>query len=654
MANDSDNKRFKRPIQGTRRTYIASQYPIWIKNNRLRASEITRLRHAASRLDYNPLISVLVPVYNPEREWLKRALDSVLAQVYPHWELCICDDGSTARHVRRVLSGYERLDDRIKVSYQERNGGISAASNVALSAASGEFVVLLDHDDQLTPDALFEVVKLLQERPETDFVYSDEDIVDEVGKPIMPHFKPDWSPDLLTSYNYITHLAACRRQLVEDVGGFREGFEGSQDYDLFLRLSEKTDKIHHIPKILYHWWRVPGSDGSKAHPHERSRKALSDALERRGIAGTIEDGIHRHRFNVSREIVDNPKISIIVPTKNNVALLKRCVESIEKESTYGNYEVLIVDNDSSDPDTLKYLNATSHRVLPFREEFNYSRINNFAVSHAGGEYVLFLNDDTEVVSPGWLEAMLQHAQRPEVGAVGAKLLYPDGRVQHAGVLVGVGSSWIPGVATHSHLFHAAESRGYFDAVEVIRNYSAVTAACMMVRKATFDEIGGFDEENLPVLFNDVDLCLRIRQLGYLVVYTPLAELYHHESASRGHFSQSPAEFMYMRERWGEILDNDPYYNPNLSLGSGDFDLRADGLRPRVLRTRDHERDDAEDSANHPFNMSNPEAREHSENRQADARNTRRAGLITLSREQMEGPALPDDFYRKLRLGGAPG
>lgn len=651
MASDSDNTRFKRPIQSVRRSYMASQYPIWFNNNRLRASDITRLRAEVSSFGYKPLISILMPVFNPEQEWLKRALDSVLAQVYPHWELCVCDDGSDERHVRRILSGYSRLDDRIKISHQERNIGISEASNVALSQATGEFVVLLDHDDQLTPDALLEVVKFLQEHPEADFIYSDEDRLDETGAPLVPHFKPDWSPDLLMSYNYITHLAACRRQLVEDIGGFRKGFEGSQDYDLFLRLAENTGEIHHIPKILYHWWRVPGSTGSKAHPHERSRKALSDVLERQGIKGTVEDSIRRNRFKVSREISGNPKISIVIPTKDNVNLLKRCVESIEQETTYGNYEILIVDNDSSHSETVSYLGSTSHRVLPFREEFNYSRINNFAVSHAEGEYILFLNDDTEVVSPGWLEEMLQQAQRPEVGAVGAKLLYPDGRIQHAGVLVGVGSAWIPGVATHSHLFHSAKSAGYFDAVEVIRNYSAVTAACMMVRKSTFDEVGGFDEENLPVLFNDVDLCLRIRQLGYLVVYTPYAEIHHHESASRGHFNPSPVEFLYMRERWGEVLDNDPYYNSNLSFGSGDFDLRVDRLRPRALSTGEHSQEKAEELLDHPHLMSPAETRQYYEARQAYARYIRRTGLITLSREQMEGPAPPDDFYRKLRIKG---
>ena len=629
MAPDAHKKPLRSKRTAPRivhNSYVAKQYPAWAENNRLRSSDMTRMREAVPDFGYRPLMSILLPAYNSEQEWLERALDSVLSQVYPHWELCVCDDGSTRGHVREILSLYERLDGRIKVSYQERNAGISGASNEALSMAGGEFVVLLDHDDELTPDALFEVVKLLQEHPDADLVYSDEDIVDEAGYPLTPHFKPDWSPDLLMSYNYITHLGVCRRTLVEEVGGFREGFEGSQDYDLFLRLTEKTGKIHHIPKILYHWWRVTGSSGSYSYPHERSHQALVEALTRRGISGSVEKGArHLHRFRIEREIEGEPKVSIIIPTRDNVSLLRDCVRSAEHYAGYRNYEILIVDNNSADPETVEYLSSSPHRVIRFEEEFNYARINNFAVSHAEGEYVLFLNDDTEVITGGWLKEMLGHAQRPEVGAVGARLLFFDGRVQHAGVLVGGGSMWMPGVATHSHLHYPSHSPGYFDAATVTRNYSAVTAACMMLRRSVFEEVGGFDEKNLPVLFNDVDLCLRIRELDYLIVYTPYAQLYHHESASRGHFSGGSGEFLYMRERWGKVLDNDPYYNPNFALYGGDFNLRADALRPRVLK--EDEKEDGLDLPAHPLTMSRDDFQVYNREQERNARNSRNITLV---------------------------
>lgn len=566
-------------VPGVRRFHILEQYPRWVRNNSLRASDLRRMREEAEGFDHKPLISVLVPIHNPLREWISWCVDSVMAQAYPNWELCICDDASTRRHVREMLSRHRRIDPRIKVEHLEKNVGISGASNMALSLASGEFVALMDHDDELTPDALFEAAKLLQTEPDADFIYSDEDIIDEGGNPIAPHFKPGWSPDLLLSYNYITHLNVVRRSLVEEIGGFRAGFEGSQDYDLALRATEKAKGIHHIPKVLYHWRNVAGSVGSKNYPHERSKTAISDALERRGVAGAVED-IKINRFRVRREISGEPKVSIVIPTRDNVSFLSRCVESIEQKTDYRNYEILIVDNDSADGRTLEYLSSTPHRVVPFREPFNYSRINNFAARHTAGEHLLFLNDDTEVATEGWLSAMLEHSQREEVGAVGAKLLFPNGRVQHAGTLVGAGQPFAPSIATHSHLFHPAETPGYLDFVHVIRNYSAVTAACMMVRKEVFEGVGGFDEENLPVYYNDVDLCLRIREKDYLVVYTPFAELLHHESASRE--TPYPTETPYFLERWGETLDRgDPYYNPNFARGDVDHNLRADRLMPRA-------------------------------------------------------------------------
>lgn len=569
-----------------RHSFIEGQYSVWARHDLPRPSDLRGLRHEAESFSYKPLISVVVPVYNPEPRWLEDMLDSVILQVYPNWELCVHDDASTEEHVRGILERYRRVDRRIKVTCGQENAGICEASNAALSNATGEFVALLDHDDELTPDALFEVVRLLQGHPGADLIYSDEDMMDEAGNRFGPRFKPDWSPEMLLALNYVIHLSVYRMSLLGEIGGFRPGFEGSQDYDLVLRFTEKTDKVFHIPKVLYHWKAVRGSVAAdveaKPQTHERTRRALQEALERRGLRGSVEDEFYHSVFRARLEIIGSPLVSVIIPTKDNLALLKSCVESIERHTDYESYEILIVDNDSQDPATLEYLRSLPYRVLSFVEGFNYSRINNFAVSRARGEYVLFLNDDTEIISGGWMGAMLEHAQRPRIGAVGAMLRYPDGRIQHAGVILGAGSPWEPGIATHSHQLYHSNHAGYLGAVRLPRNFSAVTAACMMLPKKVFEEAGGFDEENLAVAYNDLDLCLRLRELGYRIVYTPYAELHHHESASRGP-TLGGAEFRYMRERWGGILDHDPYYNPNFSLADGSYNLRADGLRPRVLR-----------------------------------------------------------------------
>jgi GT2 family glycosyltransferase len=565
---------------------VPDQYPAFVQSNRLRASDLGRLRDEAANLGYRPLVSILMPVSGAEREWLERACDSVLSQVYPRWELCICG-GPTEERAREVLDRYERLDERIKVTYPQGDASASGMLNASLSLARGEFVGVLEGGDELAQDALFEVVKLLQEHPKADLIYSDIDEIDEKGSRFNPYFKPGWSPDLLLSGDYICRLSVYRRSLLEEIGGFREDFDGCQEYDLVLRATERTDEIHHVPKVLYHRRMVAGhiasSDGGKSRVRERTRRALSDALERQGLEGSVEDGLLTDRFRVRFRIKGEPKVSIIIPTRDNASYLKRCLASLERMTAYRNYELLIIDNNSRYLETLEYFDSITHRVIPFREPFNYSRINNFAVSHAEGEYVLLLNDDTEVISGGWLEAMLEPAQRPEVGGVGARLLYPDGRIQHAGVILGVGSPWERGVAMHSHHFYSSDSPGYAGALMTTTNYSAVTAACMLLRKSIFDEVGGFEEENLPIQFNDVDLCLRIRERGYYVVYTPYAELYHHESVTRGHFSGDRTENLYMREHWGEVMDRDPYYNPNFSRAYGDFNLRADLLRPKVAR-----------------------------------------------------------------------
>jgi GT2 family glycosyltransferase len=461
-----------------------------------------------------------------------------------------------------------------------KNKGISEASNQALSLATGELVGFLDHDDELSRDALFEVVKLLNQHPEADIIYSDEDKINPAGRAIEPHFKPDWSPDLFLSYNYISHFSVLRKKLVDQLNGFRKGFEGSQDYDLLLRATEKTDKIFHIPKVLYHWRQIEGSTAAAhkekfSHFHN-SMKALDEALERRKIEGSVEKGINFDQFEsyrVRRKIHGSPMVSIIIPMKDMVSFLQRNLQSMEEKTEYKNYEIIIVDNNSQEKETHHYFEKIRKkkniRILPFKEEFNFSKINNFAASKAKGEHLLFLNNDIQAASRGWLQAMLEHSSRDEVGAVGAKLIFPNNTIQHAGTVLGLG-----GVAGHSHKHFPAESNGYFGALNTIRNYSAVTAACMMTRKKVFEEVGGFDEIHLSVAFNDVDLCLKIREKGYLIVYTPLAALYHYESTSRG-YELNPDEILYMKNRWGKLLFSDPYYNPNLTFDSEDFQIKID-------------------------------------------------------------------------------
>jgi O-antigen biosynthesis protein len=617
----------------TRRSYIEEQYLTLVRNNRLRASDLTRLRGKASNFGYRPLVSVLLPVLAPEPERVEQALDSLLRQIYPTWELCACKNGYTCERVRQVLARYERLDERIKVMDLERNMSRSSSLNTTLSGAEGEFVCLLGHADELAPNALFEVAKLLQEHPSADLIYSDEDSIDGEGNRFGPRFKPDWSPDLLLSADYVSRLSVYRRGLLEELGGFGEGFGGAEDYDLVLRATERTEKIHHIPKVLYH--RRVAEDLSApsegvTHVWDSARRALSEALERRGIEGSVEDGLLPETFRVKRKIVGEPKVSIIMPTKDHAHLLKSCIESIERLTTYRNYEILIIDNDSTEPATLEYLAKTPHRVIPFREEYNYSRINNLGVSQSKGEYVLLLNDDTEVISGEWLEAMLEHAQRPEVGAVGAKLIYPDGRVQHAGVVTGVGHSWMRGVATHAYQFYSSDAPGHMGTLATTTNYNAVTAACTLLRRLVFDEVGGFNEEDLPILYNDVDLCLRIRERGYLVVYTPHAELYHYETMTRKKVD-TPAEVLYMRERWEGKLDADPYYNPHFSRGFGDFNLRADLLRPEILRPN-VERSQEDSGTKSPLTTSPEEFRAFIEAQQRAARDSDSNALIPASED----------------------
>jgi len=549
------------------------QYEVWLAKHRLTPARLAALREETRRLAYRPTISVVVPVYDVAETWLRAAIESVREQAYENWELCLVNDASPAPHVRPVLDEYAALDARIRVAHLRANSGIAGASNHGLRLATGEFVGLLDHDDVLYTDALAEVVRRLDRDPALDVLYSDEDKIELDGRRSSPFFKPDWSPDLLLACNYICHLAVYRRSLLEAVGGFRANFEGSQDYDLVLRVTERTRRIAHIPKVLYGWRRVPASVAAtvaaKPYAYRAGQAAIAEALARRATEAKVAV-FAPGRYHVRYALRGNPTISIVIPMRDRADLTRQCVASIESKSTYKKIELLVIDNGSVEEASRRLLDelALRHRVVRYDRPFNYSAINNFGVARATGDYLLFLNNDTEVETPDWLQAMLEHSQRHEVAAVGAKLLYPNRRIQHAGVFL-MGTELA--VAGHAFKHLPENTEAWFALAQVAREVSAVTAACMMVRRQVFEEMGGFDER-IRVAFNDVDLCLRMRQAGYLVVYTPLATLIHHESATRKAL-HPPEDERLVRERWRELLAaGDPYYNPNLSRTREDFSL----------------------------------------------------------------------------------
>jgi GT2 family glycosyltransferase len=539
------------------------------------------MRDLLPLLAQRPTFSILMPVYETPEKYLRAAIESVQLQAYPDWELCIADDASQKQHVREVLEEYAADDPRIKIVYRETNGHIAEASNSALAIATGNFIALLDHDDLLAAEALFENALVINRHPDVDLIYSDEDKIDEHDRRRDPYFKPDWSPDSLLSRNYVSHLGVYRRSLVEEVGGFRTGFEGSQDYDLVLRVTERTNRIEHIPRVLYHW-RIHSestafSRKQKGYAYDAAERAISEALERRGEPGRVEGlELLPGTYTVRYELRDAGRVSIVVPTRDHGEDVDRCLRSVFERSTYQNIEVVLLDNGSTDRDSLRVFGAWVEReparvkLVTHDVPFNFSNVNNYAVRHASGSYLLFLNNDTEVITPDWIEAMVEQAQRPSIGAVGAKLLYADGTVQHGGVIIGLGS-----VAGHSHKYFRGDAPGYFGTLQTVNNFSAVTGACLMVRRAVFDEIGGFDER-LAIAFNDVDLCLRIQAAGYCNVYLPHVELYHYESKSRGHentpekMERFLREQLYMRERWKTAEIADPHYNRNLTLMREDY------------------------------------------------------------------------------------
>lgn len=563
-------------------------YAHWIaRYDTLGTQELARMTATVAGWPRRPLISIVMPVYNTAEEWLCRCLDSVRAQAYPDWELCIADDASDKPHVRAVLEEYVARDSRIKVVYRESNGHISAASNSALELATGSHVALLDHDDELAPDALFRVATAILAQPQAKLFYSDEDKIDESGGRFDPYFKPDWSPDLFLSQNFISHLGVYETALVNQIGGFRSGYEGSQDYDLALRCTARLQpwQIVHIPHVLYHWRASSGSTAlalsEKDYAVEAGRRALEDHFRRKAEAVVVESTQGGYRVRRAGSKPD-PSVEIIVPTRDRVDLLRPCIESILGRSSYENFRVMVVDNQSAQDETLGYLEKIAKddrvTVIPFDAPFNYSRLNNSAVARSSADLVVLLNNDVEVITSDWLEEMTAHASRPEVGAVGAKLYYPDDTIQHAGVVTG-----LFGIAGHIYCGEPGGAIGQMGRAKLTQNYSAVTAACLMLSRAKFNDVGGLNE-TLQVAFNDVDLCLKLCKRGYWNVWTPFAELVHHESVSRGREDTEEkkrrflGEAAYMQDTWGELLLDDPAYNPNLSLHSKSCEL---AFPPRV-------------------------------------------------------------------------
>lgn len=533
-------------------------------------------------LTTGPLFSIVMPVYNTPEKWLRKCIDSVVAQTYGNWELCISNDASSQPHVRLVLDQYKEKDHRIRVHHREANGHISLSSNDGLAMARGEFIALLDHDDELAPHALEEIHLALRSNPHWQVVYSDEDKMDEKGVRYDPYFKPDWNYDLFLSQNCISHLGVYSTELVRQVGGFRRGMEGSQDWDLALRCIERIDpnQIGHVPHVLYHWRAIAGSTAlgveQKDYAGAAALRAVEEHLERIGCKARAEMA-GPGRVRIKRELPERlPRVSLIIPTRDKLELLRTCVNSILAKTSYGNFEILVVDNQSIEPDTLAYfdeISANAHvRVIRYDQPFNYSAINNYAAQYATGEILGLVNNDIEVEGSEWLAEMVSHAVRPDVGAVGAMLLYPNDTIQHAGVILGM-----HGVAGHVYAGMPRGFSGQMGRALLTQEMSAVTAACLLVRKNVFLEVGGLDE-GLSVAFNDIDLCLRVRARGYRNIWTPYAVLYHHESASRG-YEDTPEkklrfgrEIDFMQLRWGSVLLNDPSYNQNLSLGADEFEL----------------------------------------------------------------------------------
>lgn len=557
---------------------FASDYERWIRDFEAPDEKLTELK--LTSLQRRPLITVIMPVYNTDPVELDEAIQSVIAQSYPNWELCISDDFSSHPHVREILDRFSAQDGRIKTAFRTERGGISQNANTALALSTGEYVCFLDHDDTLARHALAYVAEALHRNPSADLLYSDEDKIDRTGKRFDPFFKPDWSPDLLLSENYICHLLVLRRDLLESIGPFDSACDGSQDYDLILRATERAAAIEHVPKVLYHWRAGVGSTAStienKDYALDAAQEALRRRCERMGGQLRIEPGGIVGRWRARYPIPDATRVSIIIAAGGKADVLRTNIDSIFSKTTYRDYEIVVIDN--SRHSAIEKLVAEfastgpNLRYIDWRNKpFNYSVINNAAARTCDSPLLLFLNDDTSVIAPGWLEAMVELIIRPEVGAVGAKLLYPNGRIQHAGVVMGIYDN-----CGHAFKGLSGTTSHYFDLSDIIRDVSAVTGACLMTRADVFREAGGFDETEFGVAFNDVDLCLKIGSLGYCILYTPYALLNHHEAFSKTSkdLIPHPREVDAMRAKWTKVIGSDPFYSPNLTRNDEDYSLRT--------------------------------------------------------------------------------
>ena len=556
------------------------EYQEWYEKNKPSEEELARQRKKKWKEPVT--ISVLVPAYRTPEAFLRQMIESVLNQTYPYLELCIADGSGENISVEKVVKEYQAKDQRVRYQRLEKNEGIAGNTNAAIRMATGDYLALFDHDDLLAPNALFEVASTI-EKDKADVVYTDEyKVTSDLKEHFQPHFKPDFNPDLLCSNNYICHLFVVKRSLALKLGGQDPAYDGAQDYDFIFRCTEEAEKIVHIAKILYHWRVHQASTAanptSKMYAFDAGKRAIEAHLQRIGAKAEVSHTKDLGFYRVKYQVQGNPKVSIVIPNKDEKETLKKCLESIWQKTTYSNYEIILVENNSTTREIRDYYQELDGkngvRVVYWDKEFNYSAINNFGISYAKGEYILCLNNDITVISPEWMEELLANCQRPEVGIVGARLYYPDNTIQHAGIVLGMG-----GCAGSLFVGLARSRGGYLHKAALQQDLSAVTAACFMVKKEAFEKVGGF-EEKLAVAFNDVDFCLKVRHAGYLVVYDPYAELYHHESKTRGYENTEAKkrrfqeEIEYMRCHWMPDILRDPYYNENLSLKASDYSLRS--------------------------------------------------------------------------------
>lgn len=546
-----------------------AKYRYWLKKHRITPSKGQVIKEGLKDFQYKPLLSIIMPVYNVDIKWINKAIQSVKQQLYTNWELCIADDKSTSQALIKYLKRLEK-NSQVKIVFRNKNGHISEASNSAIKLATGEFLVFLDNDDILYPHALAKIVEVLNKNKETDLIYSDEDKLDIKGKRIEPFFKPDWSLDLFLSTNYLCHLTAIRKKLVDTIGGFRRGYEGSQDYDLFLRVTEATKNIEHIPDILYSWRKIPGSTASvysdKGYAENASLSALKDAIKRRKLNATVIKGLFPGSFRVKYEIKGKPLVSILISTKDDYKSINKCVSSIFEKTTYQNFEVIIIDSNSLEKETLDYYITLKGnpkiKLLNWKKKYNYSAVNNYGVQNSSGEYILLLNSNTTISSPDWIEGMLEHAQREKIGAVGIKLFYPNNTTNHVGIVLTTRNHHKDDKIAH-YVMRGSPNNiiGIPYTKDIIRNYSAVSTVCLMIEKKKYLKIGGLDE----IFEGDVssiDFCLKLIKAGYNNIYTPYVELYYNESTS---LLNTKKDIQLVRERWYDKIQRDPYYNINLKL-----------------------------------------------------------------------------------------